>query len=404
MREVILYQEKDLCHAALLEDGDVCEYHVYGAGKSTSLVGAIIKGRVERIVPGMDAAFVNIGLEKNGFLPLKEAPGFVKASSEKPSLQTGQEILVQVKKDSVGEKGAYLTQDITFPGTYVVFLPLDSFVGVSQRVQNSKEREALLQIGNEMKLDGSGLVMRSAALHAKTEDIIIEIASLNEVWQAVKALYPKKNAPQLLFQSLDPFAELLRDYPVGDISRIVTNQRNLVVEGIEVSSVPGTDLLTVYGIRAQVEKALGRKIWLKSGGYLIIDICEAMTVIDVNTGKFTGSKLLEETIFKLNIEALREIVRQIRLRGLGGIILIDFIDMQSELHRQAVLDSLQGELKKDRIKTVVHGFTSLGLMECTRKKTRLPLHESMTDICSKCMGSGRLHTRYNPEGDTSNHG
>ncbi len=404
MREIILYQEKNICHAALLEDGDVCEYHVYEAGRSTSLAGAIIKGRVERIVPGMDAAFVNIGLEKNGFLPLKEAPGFVKGNSAKPSLQTGQEVLVQVKKEPVGEKGAYLTQDITFPGTYAVFLPLDSFVGVSQRVQNNIEREALLQIGNQLKPDGTGLVMRSAALHANLEDISQEIASLNEAWLSVKLLYPIKNAPQLLFQSPDPFAELLRDYPAGEISRIVTNLSFISAEGIEVSYVPDTDLLTVYGIKAQVEKALSRKVWLKSGGYLIIDICEAMTVIDVNTGKFTGSKLLEETIFNLNKEALREIVRQTRLRGLGGIILIDFIDMKSELHRQTVLESLQSELKKDRIKTVVHGFTSLGLMECTRKKTRQPLRESLTDTCPKCMGSGRIYTPYSPEGDTSNHG
>ncbi len=404
MREIILYQENNISHAALLEDGDVCEYHVYDAGKSSSLAGAVFKGRVERIVPGMDAAFVHLGLEKNGFLPLKEAPGFAKGNPARPPLQTGQEVLVQVKKDPAGEKGAYLTRDITFPGTYVVFLPLDSFVGVSQRVQKDEDRNALLQLGGEVKLDGTGLVMRSAAMHARPEELCQEIASLNDAWRRVKELYPKKNAPQCLFKSPDPFSELIRDYSAGGIDRIVTNQRNIKAEGIEAALVPDSDLLTVYGVRAQVEKALSRKVWLKSGGYLIFDICEAMTVIDVNTGKFTGGKLLEETIFRLNHEACGEIVRQIRLRNLGGIILIDFIDMQNELHRQAVLDSLQSELKKDRVKTVVHGLTSLGLMECTRKKARQPLYQILTAPCPKCMGSGRIHTRSIPEGDTSNHG
>ena len=404
MREIILYQEKNLHHVALLEEGDVCEYHVYDAGKASSLAGAIFKGRVERIVPGMDAAFVNLGLEKNGFLPLKEAPGFAKGDSSKLPLQTGQEILVQVKKEPVGEKGAYLTRDITFPGTYVVLLPLDSFIGASQRVQNDVEREELLQLGSKFKPDGMGLVMRSAALHARPEEVSQEIASLHNTWLTVKDVYPKKNAPQLLFQSPDPFEELLRDYRSTEIARIVTNQRELKATEIEVAYSSDTDLLTVYGVKSQVEKALNRRVWLKSGGYLIFDICEAMTVIDVNTGKFTGGKLLEETLYNLNKEACKEIVRQIRLRNLGGIILIDFIDMQSELHRQAVLDSLQSEWKKDRVKTVVHGFTSLGLMECTRKKARQPLHEILTDTCPKCMGSGRIHSRYVPEGDTSNHG
>lgn len=404
MREIILSKENSVCHAAVIEDGDVCEYHVYEAGKSNSLAGAILKGRIERIVPGMDAAFVNIGLEKNGFLPLKEAPGFQKESLSKPKLQTGQEIMVQVKKDPVGEKGAFLTRDITFPGTYVIFLPLDSFVGVSQRVQNNTERDMLIKIGNDLKPDRSGLVMRSAALYAKTEDISAEIAALADMWNKVNTLYPQSNAPKILYTSPDPFFELVRDYSCKGISKIVTNQKDIAVEGIEVSCIPDADLMTIYGIKAQAEKALNRKVWLKSGGYLIIDICEAMTVIDVNTGKYTGSKLLEETIFNLNKEALVETVRQIRLRGLGGILLIDFIDMQSDIHRQAVLESLQNELQKDRIKTVVHGFTSLGLMECTRKKARQPLHEILTDTCPKCMGNGRIHRRHIPEGDMSSHG
>lgn len=404
MREIVFFEENAVCHTALLEDGELCEYFSYEREKSASLANAIFKGRVERIIPGMDAAFVNLGLEKNGFLPLKEAPGFSDQKTIRSSLQTGQEILVQVKKDPVGEKGAYLTRDITFPGTYVILLPLDGFVGVSQRVQDTKEREMLQSLGRELAPPGSGLVMRSSALSANREEIEQEILYLSEEWQKVQKLYPQKNAPQLLYGSSDPFAELIRDYPAIEIGRIVTNVKELQVPGQEVSFVPDGDLLRTFGIYSQVEKALGRKVWLKSGGYLIFDLCEAMTVIDVNTGKYTGKKLLEDTLYTLNAEACREIARQIRLRGLGGIILIDFIDMKNEHHRQAVLDTLKAELARDRVKTVVHGYTALGLMECTRKKTKTPLHLKLTVPCHRCKGSGRVRAKEGQESEESPNG
>jgi ribonuclease G len=397
MREIILFEENSRCHVALLEDGEVCEYYAYGREKASSLANAIFKGRVERIVPGMDAAFVSLGLERNGFLPLKEAPGFADQRKSQPSLQTGQEILVQVKKDPVGEKGAYLTRDITFPGTYVVFLPLDTFVGVSQRVQNESERDTLLSLGRELVPYGTGLVMRSSACSACREDIEQEIAVLQAAWEEVQKLYPQKNAPRLLYENPDPFAELLRDYPPSEIGRIVTNIKELSVSGIEVSFIPDGNLLTTFGILSQVTTALHRKVWLKSGGYLVFDLCEAMTVIDVNTGKFTGKKLLEDTIYTLNREACHEIARQIRLRSLGGILLIDFIDMQEEHHRQEVMETLKAELNRDRVKTVVHGYTSLGLVECTRKKSKTPLHLSLTVPCLSCAGSGRVREQARQE-------
>ena len=404
MREVILFEKGNTRKAALLEDGMVCEYHAWDLKSASTLVNAIFKGRVERVVPGMDAAFVQLGLAKNGFLPLREAPGFHAGDAKRPTLQTGQEILVQVKKDPAGEKGAYLTRDITFPGTYTVLLPLDGFVGVSQRVQNEQERESLLQMGRELAPGGSGLVMRSSALQACREDIVQELSELQDAWRRVEKLYPQKNAPQLLYQSLDPFMELMRDYPPGMTARVVTNVKDIAIADVETVYSDDPSLLATFGIPSQVEKALGRKIWLKSGGYLIFDLCEAMTVVDVNTGKFTGKKLLEDTIFTLNMEACVEIARQIRLRCLGGILLIDFIDMQEEYHRQAVLEALRSELKKDRIKTVVHGFTSLGLVECTRKKTRTPMHLLLTVPCTHCAGSGRLKLPMEREGESADHG
>ena len=404
MREIILFEEKNRCHTALLEDGEVCEYYAYEREKSSSLASAIFKGRVERIVPGMDAAFVDLGLERNGFLPLGEAPGFQVKKSARSSLQTGQEILVQVKKDPMGEKGAYLTRDITFPGTYVVFLPLDAFVGVSQRVQNETERELLQCLGRELAPLNAGLVMRSASLSAGREDIAQEIAALQGAWQEVQRLYPQSNAPRLLYKNPDPFTELLRDYLAREIGRVVTNRKDMMIPGIEISCVSDENLLAAFGILSQVEKALHRKVWLKSGGYLIFDLCEAMTVIDVNTGKFTGKKLLEDTIFTLNKEACREIARQVRLRNIGGIIMMDFIDMQEEHHRQMVLETLKTELNRDRVKTVVHGFTSLGLTECTRKKSKTPLHLLMSAICPNCMGSGRVRAKDGQEREDSLNG
>ena len=283
-------------------------------------------------------------------------------------------------------------------------MPLDAFIGVSQRIQNESDRDMLLGIGRELAPAGSGLVIRSAALSASREDIAGEIADLQEAWLEVQKQFPQKNAPWLLHESPDPFAELMRDYPAQEIARIVTNVKELSVPGIEISYVQDTNLLSVFGISGQLEKALSRKVWLKSGGYLIFDLCEAMTVIDVNTGKFTGKKLLEDTVFTLNKEACREIARQIRLRSLGGIILIDLIDMQDVQHRQAVLETLKNELARDRVKTVVHGFTSLGLVECTRKKSKMPLHLLMTAPCQRCMGNGRVRANVGQEREDSPNG
>ncbi len=402
MREIVLYEENGRRHAALLEEGALCEYRVSPLEASSSLAGAILKGRVERVLPGMDAAFVQAGLSKNGFLPFKEAGDSAKDQAER-QLKAGQEVLVQVKKDPVGEKGAYLTRDITFPGTYVIFMPYSRFVGVSKRVQKEEERVALLSLGREIAPKDTGLVMRSAALGAGREEILLELDGLIDAWNEVEKRYPTEKAPKLLWQSPDPLTEMIREYQARGIGRITTNAEGLEAGGVNIQYQKDTDLLVSFGIAAQVEKALHRKVWLKSGGYLIFDLCEAMTVIDVNTGKFTGKKLLEETIFALNAEACQEIARQIRLRNLGGILIIDFIDMGEEQHRQALLEALKSELQKDRVKTVVHGYTSLGLVECTRKKTSPPLHETLTAPCPRCMGGGRISRQNGREGETSNH-
>ncbi len=408
MREIFYQKEGNIRKVALLEDGALCEYFLYEQDGDTSLTGAIYKGRIERIVPGMHAAFVHIGFTKNGFLPLDESPFYQDqkehTSSPRPSLQTGQEILVQVKKDPSGEKGAYLTRDITFPGKYMVFMPLDTFIGVSRRVKEAQEREKLLSIGREIAPDGAGLVMRAASLEANQTQLEQELQDLKEAWLCVQNRYPLKNAPCLLYENLNSFQEMLRDYPEMSIHRILTNVPDFATAGIPVEFFSDQDTFLSSGIQAQVEKALQRKVWLKSGGYLIIDVCEALTVIDVNTGKFTGKKLLEETVFALNLEACEEISRQIRLRNMGGIILVDFIDMQKEHHRQAILEAMAKALSKDRIKTAIHGFTTLGLMELTRKKSRLPLHQTLMSPCAACRGTGWVLTQGGGEKGESDHG
>lgn len=370
MERIIIHVRKgDEYATALLEEGLLCEHHI-ASDSHPSLLGALFKGRVERFVPGMEAAFVSLGLEKNGFLPLSEAPPQRGAEAPK-GLQSGQELLVQVKKEPQGEKGLYLTRNPSLAGSHMVYIPLDPFVGVSRRV-SGEERETLLSLSHDLAPESGGLVLRSAALQADLRTLKEELAGLMAQWTAIQEAYPRRNAPCLLHNALTPFQELLRDYG-GNISRIITNVPNLWEPAIEEHHIPleycpDDDPWAMYDIPARLEKATGRKVWLKSGGTLVIDPCEAMTVIDVNTGKYTGRKALSHTVLKTNLEACGEIARQMRLRNMGGIILIDFIDMKEEAHREMVQAALAEALKTDRVKTSLHGFTSLGLMEVTRKK------------------------------------
>ena len=367
---------------ALVEDQRLCEFLLDDGAAAAE---AIYTGRVERIVPGMKAAFVDIGQEKNGFLPLEEKSKALVL----PKLQTGDTVLVQVKKAAQGTKGAFLSRDLTLCGHGVILMPLNRYIGVSSRIETESARARLQEIGRSIAQDRFGLVMRATAENLTPEELAGESEQLLEAWQDIVRRAPTAHVPSVIHQPRTQLQSLLDDYRSRGIYRVVTNDAVLAEELADMLPVhmAGDDLMERWN--TQRDKALGRHVWLDSGASLVIDICEAMTVIDVNTAKFTGKKNLEETLLKTNLEACREISRQVRLRNLGGIILIDMIDMMSDDQRQHVLAALKDAFALDRVKTVVHGFTSLGLVEMTRKKSRVMLREEWTKPCSTCRGSGR---------------
>lgn len=382
MREIYI-KSGAVQEIALVEDGKLCEY----LRDDSNTTEAIYAGRVERIVPGMKAAFVDIGQEKNGFLPLEERSQTAALSK----LQTGDTVLVQVKKEVQGTKGAFLTRDLTLCGEYVILMPMNRYVGVSSRIEDEAERKALMNLGKEISNGTHGLIMRNAAMNASEEDIRAEADELMSVWTCLRSAAPTAHVPSMIHQPRTQLDSLLDDYKHKGIDRIITNDAEIAkqLENIAPVTIATDELMHIARLDHQRDRALQRHVWLDSGASLVIDPCEAMTVIDVNTAKFTGKRDLGETILKTNLEACKEIARQVRLRNLSGIILIDMIDMDLPEHHQQVLEALRQAFANDRVKTVIHGFTSLGLIEMTRKKSRMPLRDEWTKPCHACHGSGR---------------
>lgn len=365
-----LYIRKtDRTEIAVVEDGRLVEYLTDGGESSAE---AIYLGRVERVVPGMKAAFVQIGQEKNGFLPLED-----KNLLNMPRLQAGQHIIVQVRKEAQGVKGAYLTRDISLCGEYVLLSPMNRMIAVSSRIRSDGVKRALKELGSRISGGEYGLVMRAAAQDADEDAIRLEVALLLEKWQEITRKAPTAHAPSVLHSVRTVLDGVLNDYAPRGIDQIITNDSVIASELADVAPVRLADegMFDAARISTQLLKALERRVWLESGGNLVFDPCEAMTVIDVNTAKFTGKRELAETVLQLNLEACAEIARQVRLRNCSGIIIIDMIDMVSKEHRQAVLNELNRCFANDRIKTVIHGFTSLGLVEMTRKRMRPPLRD-----------------------------
>ena len=341
--------------AALVEDGRLTEF-VRDGGVDTD---ALILGKVVRVVPGMDAAFVDIGQERNGFLPLKEnSASFENAAP----LRSGDRVLVQVKREAHAEKGAFLTRDVALCGEYALLMPLNRYIGVSNKIADEKRRKALRALGEKLTGGSCGIVLRTSGADAEEEAIRADFDALLAAWEAVRKAAPTAHAPGVLYANTACRA-MLRDLTPLGLDEIVRD----------------ADEAAMAVWRAEAEKALQRRVWLKSGATLVIDECEALTVIDVNTAKFTGRRALEDTALRTNLEACPEIVRQLRLRNIGGIVIIDFIDLETDKERAAVTAALTEALKADRLKTAVHGFTTLGLMEMTRKRARKPLREMLGD-------------------------
>ena len=368
MRELYIRKATGM-DVAVVEDGHLVEYLPADEDASAE---AIYLGRVERVVPGMKAAFVQIGQEKCGFLPLEE-----RSYRDLPKLQTGMSVLVQVRKEAQGVKGAFLSRDINLCGEYVLFSPMNRMMAVSSRITRERDRKALKELAREISGGEFGLIMRSAALGAPEDAIRAEVEELRQRWEAIHKAAPTAHVPSVLHQPRTTLDLVLADYHPRSIDRICVNDVTLATKlsSFAPVTVMGDNLFDIARISNQLMKGLDRRVWLESGGNLIFDPCEAMTVIDVNTAKFTGKDKLADTVLQTNLEACEEIARQVRLRNLSGIIIIDMIDMVSREHHHVVLEALNRVFAADRVKTVIHGFTTLGLVEMTRKRSRPPLRE-----------------------------
>ncbi|CAH0534461.1 Ribonuclease G [Vibrio stylophorae] len=400
---------------AMIESGVLQEVHVEREAKR-GIVGNIYKGRVSRVLPGMQAAFVDIGLDKAAFLHASDIVPHTECVSENEKQQfqvrdiaelvrQGQDLVVQVVKDPLGTKGARLTTDITLPSRYLVFMPGAAHVGVSQRIESEDERLRLKAIVEEYCDDLGGFIIRTAAEGATEKEIAQDAQFLKRLWKKVIERRSKYKAKSMLYGELDLAQRVLRDFFGTEISQILVDSRLAfqTLHGFTEEFVPELQdklsyyageqpIFDLYDTENEIQRALDRKVELKSGGYLIIDQTEAMTTIDINTGAFVGRRNLEETIFNTNVEATRAIARQLRLRNLGGIIIIDFIDMASSDHQRRVLQSLEAALSKDRVKTNINGFTHLGLVEMTRKRTRESLEHVLCGSCPTCSGRGSVKT------------
>jgi ribonuclease G len=416
INEIIVDAGKEETRIALMEDGELVELYIENS-RSERLVGNIYRGKVCSVLPGMQAAFVDIGFEKNAFLYVSDAmPNFEDLSDEDEHscdgcpdmsineiLKPGQEITVQVVKEPFGTKGPRVTTHITLPGKYLVLLPNANYVGVSRRIVDEDERNRLRKTADAIKPEDMGVIVRTAAEGKSEKDFLNDIDFLTSLWKSIKKKEKKGNVPRCIYKDLNLVQRTARDLFTWNIDRFVINNSEVYTELIElVDSISPSlksrieyfskdyEIFEYYNIEPAIARALSRKVWLKCGGYLIIDRTEALTVIDVNTGKYVGSNNLEDTVLRTNIDAAREIAKQIRLRDIGGIIIIDFIDMNELEHQNMVLDELKQALQKDRTKTSVVGMTGLGLIEMTRKKVRQELSSLVSVECPHCEGTGKM--------------
>ena len=385
---------------AILEGATLVEYYTAEA-KSKSLVGNIYLGKVKNILPGMEAAFVSIGEEKNGVLYVADVSNAKRNSKIENLLKQEQEILVQVVKDAMGEKGARLTGQISFPGRYLVLIPNSNTKGISRRLPD-EERNRLDKIIRKIKPEGFGVIVRTAAEGVSEESLKNDIDKLISEWEKTSSK-DSGSSPVLIHEEPDISIKVIREHLSSNFKKLLI-ENNEKFEDIK-SYISDTspelneivekysddlDLFERYHIEDQIKKALDRKVWLPSGGHLIIDRTEALTVIDVNTGKFVGKDSLEQTVFENNLEAAEEIARQLRLRDIGGIIVIDFIDMETQKRQQELLSKFKQELAKDKTRTQVFDISRLGLVEMTRKNVSAGLIESFSDECEECNGRGLI--------------
>ncbi|MCB9796808.1 MAG: Rne/Rng family ribonuclease [Alphaproteobacteria bacterium] len=429
--EIIVNSTGRETRVALVENGTLAELHI-DRGRDRGFVGNVYKGRVVRVLPGMQAAFVDVGLERAAFLYVGDIfPEFLDLPNGGPSspeetvaeetpraapragqpaiqdlLTEGQEIVVQIAKDPIGTKGARLTTHVTLPGRYIVFMPTVEHVGISRRIDKDRERRRLREFVDRHRPKGAGFIVRTVCANQPESVLKQDMDYLLRTWDKIQELAQTKKAPALMHADHSLVVRFLRDNLTDDVQRVVVDSRPVFDELLDFmgSFMPDVKervhlyrgkepVFDVYGVETEIARSLGRKVWLKSGGYLVIDQTEALTAIDINSGKFVGSSSLEETTTKINLEAAKEIVYQLRLRNIGGIIIIDFIDMDKESNREKVYRVLEEEAKKDRARTNVLKISELGLVEMTRKRVQEDLTRYLTEPCYYCTGNGVLRSR-----------
>ena len=418
-QDILINWSPQETRVAIVESGAVQELHVERT-LERGIVGNIYLGKVARVLPGMQSAFIDIGLERAAFLHVadvwqKPAEGDPPGRPSGPQVPIeklvfeGQALLVQVIKDPIGTKGARLSTQVSIAGRQLVFLPQDDHVGVSQKIPHA-QREALRArvqalVGTPETGGGGGFILRTNAEEASDDELADDIAYLRKTWSRIRELAGTRPPTSLLHQDLSLLQRVLRDLVIEDTQaiRIDSREQFALLQAFGQEFMPKAaerlqlykgerPIFDLYAVDEEIARALGRRVDLKSGGYLIVDQTEALTTVDVNTGGYVGARNFDETIFKTNLEAAQAIARQLRLRNLGGIIVVDFIDMQRTDHREAVLAELRKQLARDRVKTMAGGFSALGLVEMTRKRTRESLAHALCEPCPACQGSGQVKT------------
>jgi len=400
--EIIIDAGADGTRVAFLEDGDLVEIYIEDSGHR-SILGNIYLGRIENVLQGMQAAFVDIGCDKNAFLYIDDIISRGQEKDIANLVDVGQDIAVQVIKEPMGTKGPRVTTNIKLPGRYVILLPYMNYIGISKKIENEAEKQRLKDLAQCIKPDGMGIIIRTEAQGKEKGELARDLEFLIKQWEKVKDRMNKVNAPAILHKDDDLIARLVRDGFTCGIDKLVINSKekyNQVLELLDAISPSLNDKVEYYNgdkriyeyykIEEKLLKAVERKVWLKNGGYIIIDETEALTVIDVNTGKYVGKDNPRETILLTNKEAAKEIAKQLRLRDIGGIIIIDFIDMANNMQQEEVLEELKKHLKRDRSRTTVMGITHLGLVEMTRKKLRDNLSSILMKKCPYCRGTGKV--------------
>ncbi len=428
--ELVINTSAHETRIALIENGTIAELYIERS-RVKGVVGNIYKGKVIRVLPGMQAAFVDIGMEKAAFLyvadvfeAIEDFETFMDGNDKKENgqdgegqglnpmhpieelLQEGQEILVQVSKEPIGTKGARITSHISLPGRHLVYMPTVDHVGISRRIENETERERLKEIVERTRPTAGGFIVRTVSEGKSEEDLQADMLYLTKLWEEVVSRNEKVYAPSLIHSDLDVTQKVVRDILSEDVDRIVVDSRpeyDKVVQFI-TTFMPkikysiefyeeNEPIFDHFGLEVEISRALGRKVWLKSGGYIIIEQTEALTAVDVNTGRYVGKHNLEDTILKTNLEAVKEIAYQLRLRNIGGIIIIDFIDMEKEVNRDKVFNALEEAMTSDKSKTNILKMSELGLVEMTRKRVRESIGRMMCEPCPYCEGLGYIKSK-----------